>query len=120
MAWTRGQLDGFWGGVRASARRRPPGAVDTQMSWGMGTQPTGPTPWEAMDRGTGSGGKGGPGEVSEDCWSGKELASKWRKCRVVNKRSRSSTWGGWFPTRSQPAVQESHSCRRGRMHCGGT
>lgn len=44
MAWTRGQLDAFWGGVRASARRRPPGAADNQMSGGMGTHPAAPTP----------------------------------------------------------------------------
>ena len=37
MAWTRGQLEAFWGGVRASAKMRPPGAVDIQMSMGMGT-----------------------------------------------------------------------------------
>ena len=31
MVWTRGQREDFWGGVRASARRRPPGAEVSQM-----------------------------------------------------------------------------------------
>lgn len=31
MAWTHGQLEGFCGGVRASARSRPPGAEESQM-----------------------------------------------------------------------------------------
>lgn len=113
-------MDAFWAGVRASARRRPPGAEDIQMSGGMGTQPVGPMPWEAMERGTGSLGRAGPGEVSEDWWSGKESASVWRMWRVVRRRERSSAWGSRLETRSQPAVQDSHERRRERTCGGGT
>ena len=36
---TRGQFDGLCGGVRASATSRPPGARESQISGGMGTEP---------------------------------------------------------------------------------
>ena len=76
MVWTRGQLEAFRGGVRASARSRPPGALDIQMSRGTGTQPVGPIPLDTMERGMGSFvGNDCPGEVSEDWWSGRVRAS---------------------------------------------
>ena len=65
MAWTKGQLDAFCGGVRASASRRPPGAEETQMSGGMGTQPTGPIPFAANSGVTGALERG-ENEVSEE------------------------------------------------------
>ena len=51
MACTRGQVEGFWGGERASASSSPPGAEEAQMSGGMGTGPVGPTPLAARDSG---------------------------------------------------------------------
>ena len=75
MRCTRGQGEGFWGGVRASAKRRPPGAEDSQMCGGMGTNPVGPTPLAATERSTVREECPGPGEVSEDCESGRDRAS---------------------------------------------
>ena len=85
MACTRGQFEGFCGGERASARRRPPGAQVIQMSWGMGTEPVGPIPLEASDRGMGADEVKADGDVSEDWESGREKASVWRKWRVVSR-----------------------------------
>ena len=65
MAWTRGQFEDFCGGVRASARSNPPGAEETHMSRGMGTEPAGPIPLAAMAGVTGPV-EIGEGEVSED------------------------------------------------------
>ena len=65
IACTRGQREDFCGGVRASARRSPPGAEESQMCGGMGTYPTGPRPLAATDRDTGSG-RIGDKEVSDD------------------------------------------------------
>ena len=61
MDCTRGQLDGFCGGVQASARRSPPGASGSKISGGMGTEPTGPMPLAARAGETGpvSSGTGG-------------------------------------------------------------
>ena len=73
MAWTKGQLDAFCGGVRASASRRPPGAEETQMSGGIGTEPTGPIPFAANAGVTGSWVRG-EREVSEEWWSRRERA----------------------------------------------
>ena len=66
IACTRWQLDGFWGGERASARRRPPGAHDIQISGGMGTEPVGPMPGAARESGNGVGDMRVDGEESED------------------------------------------------------
>ena len=120
MAWTIGQLDAFWGGVRASANKRPPGAYAVQMAGGMGTWPVGPMPLEARDMGTGCWGLRADGEVSEDCESGRECASRCRRWSVAWRRDMSSTGGGEVCGDSQPRVVQSQSWRRGRTSDGGT
>ena len=113
MACTRGQLDGFCGGVRASANSNPPGALDCQMSGGIGTKPTGPTPRRAISNG---GGSAEPvkqaGEVSEVWLPGRDRACVCKMCNVTRSRETSSRAGRRRFGDIQPTVGDIQSCSR--------
>lgn len=109
--WTRGQFEGFCGGVRASARSRPPGARGSQISGGMGTEPARPMPLAARAGEMGPGSRD-VGEVSEVWWSGRECASMCKRCKVVKRRASSSAKARRDPRWAQPPAVASQSERR--------
>ena len=113
MACTRGQLDGFWGGVRASAKSNPPGALDSQISGGIWTKPAGRIPRRTISNGGGSREPGTKaGEVSDVWLSGRDRACVCKMCSVTRRRETSSGAGLRRLGDIQPTVADIQSCSR--------
>ena len=74
------------------------------MLCGIGTYPTCPRPWEARERGTGSLAKLGPGDVSDEWWSGK---AKGFQVQEMEDRKQTSKVIG---TRREIRLMEQPSC----------